>query len=483
MVGPVAMGRISPGWSVSNTIIALAVAQIALLVLGGCGAVQRALTRDHVSRMLESHRLSPLSGSSVAFGYVFGAPMQFIVLFLITLIWGAARLRVAGLPVEGWIAGNLLLFATAAMYWSVAVCSGVGHAKPVNLLGIMLVSSVASAAVVLIPGLALVTGAYSISAAFMAMMGRFELNPPTSVVASTSLNPAHVGGLMLASLMWTMLWLSGAARRFRRPDRPAFDALWATVMLLTWLVLSGTSIAILEDVQRLQGELPHPRTQFVVTLVLSLIWCALPLSGAGIDRARILKGARPGSWEERVSSRWLILAGTVLVCGVLAICKIRWVEDNGVELTSALGRNTLQSWALTAITMVLGLLALDGVLRIRYLTQARALGPASLYVIVAWLLPVAVDYARGVYAHWMDENPYAHTDFTLLLSCSPMGVMMKVWSKLSAPLLPGLAVQIIIAASLTALAVRAERRELARRRAERPAVFAPEMLSSVASAG
>ncbi len=48
--------------------------------------------------------------------------------------------------------------------------------------------------------------------------------------------------IVVIGVFMGLLWLSAAARRYRRPDRPAFDAAWGTLLLIIWLIPGGLGI-------------------------------------------------------------------------------------------------------------------------------------------------------------------------------------------------------------------------------------------------
>lgn len=102
----------------------LAGIQMFVTVLAGCNAIHRAMLRDYQSKMLESHRLTPMSNLAVVMGYLLGAPLHTIALFFVFTATGAVVSRFGGRPVDVWIFGNLLLLSGTMMLWSGAVFLG-----------------------------------------------------------------------------------------------------------------------------------------------------------------------------------------------------------------------------------------------------------------------------------------------------------------------------------------------------------------------
>jgi len=465
VVVPLAIHRLEPSWTAAEAFKALAVLQI-LTVLSGCSAVFRAIGRDRATRMLESHRLSPINASTVVVGYLFGPTMQTLLLFLVTVVYGTALALVSDLSAAGWLAGNLVLLTTALMAWSLVICSGTGSEKPINPTGIFVGAGFVGAMLgAALPGVGLVTGAFSVVGGFWAMTGRFEWAAnPTAVVAGGNLQPPAMAVLMVANLLMTLVWSSASARRYRRPDRPAFDARNGTVLLILWLAGAGLGIALFDRLS--PGTIETSRQfQFIATLLLSLLLAAVPVSGACIDRARLLKGGQATAWAERVSSRWVIMACVGAVCLAMGLSGAYW-EDGENRVAVAFARATAGPWACTVLAAVAGMTALDGFFRVMYLARRRILGPSAAFVFAIWLAPPAVDYLLGLWRSSRLADPFGSLDFSLLFGCSPPATIVAVWTDLNVPVWPGLIVQVVLAAVMTRLAIKAERAEIRRRRAD-----------------
>ncbi|MCH7813410.1 MAG: hypothetical protein IID40_05250 [Planctomycetes bacterium] len=464
VVCPQVIRRFFPTTTPAHVLKVLAFAQCLLMVLGGCSAIHKALTRDFSTKMLESHRLSPMSAATVTLGYAFGPTAQILLLFAVTALYGTVLLFISGLSPASWLLGNAVLLSAAVMVWSGAICAGIGGNKPVSLTGIIVVGGFLGGMVMMaMPGLGLISGAFSIVAAYLGMTGKFDLVRISSAVTEGSgLTAPVVAVLLVSNVFMALLWLSAAARRYRRPDRPAFGAAWGTLLLIIWLIPGGLGIVLADRFPGLPFD-GRARLQFIVTVLLSLLLAVLPLSGAAIDRARIIKGARSTRWAERISSRWVAVAAVLLICGVMGLSGISWAGGDGTVFKTSFQAGTAWAWGCTAAALLAGLLAVDGFFRVMYLARHRIFNPAIVFILVAWLAAPTVDYALGVFRGRASGELFEVVDFSFLLGCSPLGTIVVIWNELTAPVLPGLAVQWVLAAVMTGLAVKAERMETRRR--------------------
>ncbi|MCP4251476.1 MAG: hypothetical protein GY778_30945 [bacterium] len=467
VVCPETIRRFAPSITTADILKVLAFAQALLMVLGGCSAIHKALSRDFTTKMLESHRLSPMSAATVTLGYAFGPTAQILLLFAVTALYGTVLLFISGLSPASWLVGNALLLSAAVMVWSGAICAGVGGSKPVNLTGVIVVGGLLGGMVMMaLPGLGLISGAYSLAGAYAGMTGKFELvQIPGAVTGGSGLTAPVVALLLVTNVLMAVLWLSAAARRYRRPDRPAFDAAWGTLLLAIWLFPGALGIVLADRIAAVPFD-ARPRLQFLVTVLVALLLAILPLSGAAIDRARTIKGAHVTRWPERISSRWVAVTAVVLICGVMGLSGISWVDSEGAIFKASLRAGNAWAWGCTAAALLAGLLVVDGFFRVMYLANHRIFNSATVFVLLTWLAAPAVDYALGVFRGRASGELFEVVDFSFLIGCSPLGTIVVIWTDLATPVLPGLAVQWVLAAVLTGLAVKAERIKIRRRRAK-----------------
>ncbi len=449
--------------------------QCGMLLFVGCSAVHKAVNRDYTTKMLESNRLAPMTGRSVVLGYILGGASQPILLWLIGVLFGGAVLRIAGLPITPWLAGNLLLMSTAAMLWGATVFLGVGDSKPVNPVGLLVVGAMMGWMIVMaMPGLGFVFGAYSIVASWHAMTGGFVMEgPATAVTKSGSLTSTSISLLIVLNMAMTLIWATAASNRYRRPDRAGLILPLAIIFLIAWTLACGGGIPLFEkfgvgDVIG-NGSKNMPQLQFISALALSMLCSILPISVTCIDWARRVKGTYVRSWTERVPSRLMVLLGTIIVCSILGLVDVQWqtgekIEDVEVMFATRFSQDTMARWATTAVVIFSSLLAIDGYLRILYLRKARAGGNVAGLVFLVWLLPPLLDYLVSLFWHANQSESLATARPSFIFGCSPFVTLVGTWDLLKdLSLMPGLVFQVLFALGMTALAIKAERRERRRR--------------------
>ncbi len=445
----------------------LAALQPMIVIVGGCNAIFRVTARDHATGMIESHRLSPLSTGAATLGYLFGGTQQVLALFLINLLYGLVLSVIGGLPPADWLVGSMLLLVASMSLWSVVVCSGTGAGKPINPMVPMVVVGLMSwSFLMFLPGLGLASGAYATVAAYLAMTGHADLGPPAAPGMPSSRVPAvALATLALVALVMTWFWIAAAARRYRRPYRPAFDAWHGTVLLGGWLLMAGPGIVLFRmlDAGRWIEE-DRTLAQFIASLIISMLIAVIGINGACLDRARLLRGATPKSRAERFSGRTVAVVATVLICAVMASVG-SLIEDHDLTDT-ALSAETLRSWACTAVAILAALIAIDGLLRVMHRRLGSVAALTGMFIFLTWVLPLLVDYALALLSLGSPDVLNLSGDFGVFFGCSPVGTILILWTDLKGPVWTGLIVQCLIGAAAQALGSRAERLERQRRRRE-----------------
>ncbi len=425
------------GWILSG----LSVIQILVVVLGGCNSVYRAMLRDYESRMIESHRLTPMSDVSVAVGYLFGSTLQILLLFLVNLTVGAVAALLANIPVGGWIAGNLLLLSTALMLWAMFVFAGMRLAKPSSPAAVLLGIGLLGIATPFVPGAGLILGVFGI------LMGFWVSRGATAVADLAILIAVVVHGVM------TFFWVYVAAAKYRRPDLPALNALRGLVLLALWLVIAFGGIHAFQQLTQTRmvtfRDVVDPHAQWICTLVGSLIVATIALSGAVMCRRLVTRGGLPRDWSDRVSDFRVAVRAAVMI-GLLAAVVGAGVWPDLVETTGAedLPRYVLQvkSWLWTLAACVVALMAVRGVLRFACSLFKSPGIPVALFIIVAWAAPPVADSIRAAYTRDFMQRSF---ELSWLLGCSPIGIFMEAWAGMGIVLWPGLLVQLALALGCT----------------------------------
>src|SRR5205085_358542 len=88
--------------------------QAGLLVLFVSTRVSTAIRHDQTSRMMESHRLMPMSPSQAVLGYLLGPSAQPLALCTANVLLGCALSKAVGTPIGLWLTANAILYLFAA---------------------------------------------------------------------------------------------------------------------------------------------------------------------------------------------------------------------------------------------------------------------------------------------------------------------------------------------------------------------------------
>ena len=91
-------GQVSQVW-----MMILSILQGGILVLVGCSGIRRAVQRDYTTGMIESHRLTPMSGLTAAIGYLIGPNLQTLVLAGCGVVAGLIFSFVGGTGSADWL--------------------------------------------------------------------------------------------------------------------------------------------------------------------------------------------------------------------------------------------------------------------------------------------------------------------------------------------------------------------------------------------
>ncbi len=413
--------------------------QAALLVLGGCGAIHRAVLRDHQSGMIESHRLSPMTNLSVVLGYLFGATLHVMTLVTMVALAGVAVSFVAGVPSTSWIYGNLFLFNGAVTLWAATLLLSVRQGKPVNPAGVLMVIAAMGILIVWVPGIALFLNVYSVMLGFVMLVPGLRVPPPAALVVVGAVNVA-----------FTAFWLSAAAVKYRRPDLPALNGGRGLALLLLGLLVATGGLEAYTRID-LTRWTSFPDKDFAALQWISTMLGTLILAGvavAGSVRCRVLgtSGTALRGWADRLSPLLVAVVAATLIFVIMAALGRSFWETLAVAARPRDGGASLASraWWLTAAACLLATVSLRSVL----LAGQRLLkSPGRIvgfFVPVAWLGPPLADHIRAQ----MMSAGWKELEFSWLMNCSPIGTMIVAWAPFSVRLLPGLLIQVGIMVAL-----------------------------------
>ncbi len=413
----------------------LAAIQIFVVVLGGCNALYRAMLRDYESKMIESHRLTPMSNIAVVLGYLFGATLQIVALFLANLVFGTALTGLAGFSIPDWICGNLFLLNGAVTLWSMVLLSGMRLAKPISPAPFIIgAAALGNAGVLVLPALGLMLSAYPVVFGFQIITG---------TVSGAAVEVATVAGI---NVILTVFWLSAAAAKYRRPDLPALNA-GRGLMLLALCLVFGTGGMVAYASDRL-ASVPFSHDpelivgQWVATMILGLLVALPAIAGAVQCRALIQHGSTLRGWADRVPPVATALIAAGLICLIMGAIGFPVWE-------TLLGDGTGgRLWGVSVAVCALAMLTARAVYMGARSVHRKPVIRGTTFLLLLWAIPAVVDFVRAQAA----ADFWKPAGYSWLLGCSPAGTLIATWAHLPIRIWPGAIVQCFVAGFLTVLA-------------------------------
>ncbi len=435
------------------SLIFLAGMQMLVAVFGGCNAVHRATLRDYETKMIESHRLTPMSNISVALGYLFGSTLQTMVVYIMVIGFGVVLTVWATSGLNAWLQGNLLILAGAVMLWAIVVFAGMRPAKPISPAGPLIgIAAVGNIGLVALPGVGLLVGAYAI------------IGGITTITSGSGTGAGGVGALVFVAMLLTVFWLTAAAAKYRRPDLPALNAFRGLMLLAIWLVFATLGIAAQAFISTgsffpIDDEII--RNQWVATMILSLVVALVPLNGVVACRLLISRGALPrGRWD-RASDLVVAFVAAAMICLAMGLIGIERCQEDvprWLSLDGAIDPCVLL-WLLTGVVCLSALLSARGLFVLSYGLLGKPRLIAGLVLALAWGGPSGAALVIAEATHVYNEP----LEVGWLFGCSPVGSLVTLWTDLETPLAPGLTLQVLLAAVATLAAWYVGRRRFAQR--------------------
>jgi hypothetical protein len=428
-----AAGAGVPG-TVKHMLIA---AQASILVLFAGARVSSAIRQDFNTRMIDSHRLMPLSPSQAVIGYVLGGAAGPLALAVVNVALGLVASAAVGTPVALWLTANAVLFGFGA-FAAVAMAFGAfsGRTGGSTFVWLALFFTVMSSGGIgaILPGMILLVTPMIRSSVFS--LGVTGADAAVLYVPPT-LFQLWIGGVCFAA----------ACRRYRREDRPALGS-----DLGVALVGGGVAVSLYAMFQWQEyrpatlatGAAYHP-AMMVGSTALAMLAGLVPLAGAAFSAA---------DWESRRELGDPALgrrpAPPVLVaalCAVLALALVFAPLRLGDEWPlPSRGEAVLD----TAVVLASFFVAMASVLRVLYRRRAvplfYALAP---WLLVTWLLPIGIDTLRWYLLPRRDR--FDDAVLGTPSSFSPLGALIQIWTGRPESITPGLAFQALLAVALAAL--------------------------------
>ncbi|MCK4341899.1 MAG: hypothetical protein KAY37_09280 [Phycisphaerae bacterium] len=428
----------------------ITVVQGLIVLLLAPGAVRKAVLRDFQTGMIDSHRVTPLSGLNLVLGYLTGPTSQALLLYGVGLLLGGyfagaygQSLGFTGLMLSGWYFSQLCMLTLALLLSALVLLSALASDGKTNIMALLVIVGVLGGWFLLpfVPGLALLLGVMS-AGLLIQMLGR------TGPITSNSMVTAWA---MVLQVALTLILLRAACRKIRAPDRALFSIRLGLILLTVMGVTLVLGWHFFSDIAGLFGPSYATSAQWFGSTTAFLLVALFPLAAVATERYRrgrvtALTTNRPPAMLDTVDLLPILL--TIMTFAVMGL-----MLPVGLELRLHHERLTVALPLIAAVA-----LSLWTDYACIYITLVR--GKRMFWILVlSWAtlkgVPLMVEGAAAVIAEMAGQGMEISWQFA---GFSPIGTLIVV-SEEQNPW-PGLAAQLVIAVLGTVLALRLRRKLL-----------------------
>ncbi len=441
----------------------LTIAQSVFLGLVAPSSVRKSILRDFTSGMIESHRLTPMSNLRIIAGYIIGAAIPALMLYVASVIamlyflmnfTAAPALRGATTPWAAAQVGLIILSFTSA---TIVLLTALVTAGKTNLIGVLaLIGFFGGWALVrVVPGVSLVLGVTTVS-----MLGSMLARAPVNSQAAA----IFMAFSICMQISIALICVAGACRKLRAPTRPSFG-----------LLLAGL-LQVLVGLAAIVGIVSAPYSSwlfagFSTDASLEVIFSTVVFILLGYD-VLIAAAHRRVEIDVRSAYEGPAAAGPAIDAAPLILTIATSVVMYAMMLVAPLSGWILQlntegwRWLIILATAFLSFWTDYNWLYIVVSRGGKMFGAIIMSVIFLKIVPIVVDLALiSVREVELDRGPSV-----LNVSCaSPAGLIAMAPVATPMLIVIGLAIQIAIAAAITWAATRFARR--ARRPESRDALI------------
>lgn len=402
--------------------IGLMVLQAIILVLAGCIRISGCIRHDVSSRMLESHRLMPVTDSEAIAGYLWGGGAQVLATAIANMLLTYLTGSLAGVDLLSITVGHLVLSFFTVFAWTfVALGTFIMRYMILVLGGLAMLGTCTMAvfwAVWLLPGLMLLFSPFYGETIFKLV--------PLGGASWVWLYPVS----MFSQTVLAIVFFLGAGRLYRGTYATTFRVWQSLVLLIIWCGLTAIGIFTRErfgPAGMFGGETSKELVgaQIIASTVLSFVIAMLPIWSVIKDDAAAAL---------RVPATMIVLVLVWLsVCAPL-IGTPTEVDGSLLLLTVVFAAQVAGVWAVLHLFRRLPMLALTGIV--------------VLFASVFWVLPLIGEF---VIAFLTTRREATISTVGML---SPIGTMLSEFHmKPMQPPVIAVALQCVCAAILTGIAI------------------------------
>jgi hypothetical protein len=411
--------------------------QAGVLVLFVGGRVSHAIRQDLTTRMIESHRLMPLSPTQALVGYLVGPATHPLALAAANVLLGLVVCAAGGIPASLWLTANAVLLEFGA-FLAVAMAFGAFAGKGSSaVVWVGLFAGLYSHAVIgfILPGL-------NVLATPLAGHTVFNLGAAGGDAVSLYAPAAvfHVG--------FGAIFFAGACRRYTRDDWLALGADLGLALMAAWVALSAFAIVRWEDYRPalFQGPGARPDVQFIGSMAAAMLLGIVPLNGAAFAAADW--AARRGLNDPSLGRRPVSPLLAALAAAGVAMLLVNVAVPTGTHVLRPGDSHPGRALVIprTAVVLVSFFLTTSYALRLLYRrTGSPQLALLALWLFLSWFVPMAIDTAGWYLAEDRQDVLRTASGF------SPLGALIEVWTGSPGITTPGLLFQACLAAAMAAL--------------------------------
>lgn len=419
--------------------------QAVLLLVLVPSRIHGAMKRDRQQKLIESHRLMPTSATSAIFGYIVGPNiMLFSVSFLLMAV-GMGISVGAGMPVGSWIAQHVVTAFSCAMLCCLFAFFGqaAANVNPALLTPILVPFGLA--------GMALLP-------AWQMLMTPLQGGGVWALTAS-KLDLATLLGISMQLLVGAVLFV-GAARRYRRDDRPALGVWWGLALLAIWVggTLAATRVADDLRVGSPLFRLAPETVTFVASLSASMLLAIGPIASSAFMRIDYTSRLAVDPHIDERKPIGIALAGAMAMLVVLTLLFVSPNEyvRRSFDFTTVSMNVSTHAMTSTHALLTVGVVALFVATMATFTTAIVRLArsPAkwnAIWIGAFWGLGPLLDVAGRAMMGRPRTGTIEDVYPTLLTWLSPPGTLAAIWMDRLGDATAGIAMQGVLLVAVIVL--------------------------------
>jgi hypothetical protein len=356
----------------------LLVVQGALLIYFSGAAITQAIRRDTDRKIIDSHRLMPLSPRGAVLGYLVGPSITAMEFAAVNFLVGTLCVAESTGNVWRWIFGNVAILCLAVLLWTIMACASF-LGKNLGILSVVGMAIAAPAA----PAI------YSYVAPVRVLAAPLVASVFDPLMSSPVLETMAPVGLVVQGL-FALIFFCAAVRRYRQDDVPALHTPLAFYLLGTWVMASVIGVVFGEvfAVRGLEYMDANPGTLGVVSIVVSMGIALLAVSAAArvsTEWVRTTLAIGKAQTRRPVNPSVLAILAAAIICTVAMAGLPEWMGH-------VRSMYEARVWILTMMVFCIAgcfLLSMSYLLRVFYRAGTNPLVIILGWVFLTWALPEA----------------------------------------------------------------------------------------------